>query len=130
MTTNHGMRTTPQDPIKEAQYGHARAVDQRSGLGQGCDSEVEADAIEARVPTSPGGHPARSNVPDPPVNNGPRTTLPAAASAEVCAHADQHFDRSLCACGAMHTYCNDCGINLDECPYEETATAASAEEGT
>lgn len=28
------------------------------------------------------------------------------------------FDRSLCACGAMHDYCEDCGLPLD-CPYSQ-----------
>lgn len=32
-----------------------------------------------------------------------------------CAHESTHFDRTLCACGAMHTYCDDCGHAIDEC---------------
>lgn len=36
----------------------------------------------------------------------------------ACRHTDNHFDRSLCACGAMHFYCNDCGEVLDDCPYD------------
>ena len=37
----------------------------------------------------------------------------------VCVHESQHFDRSLCACGSMHTYCNDCGAQLDACNEEQ-----------
>ena len=41
----------------------------------------------------------------------------------VCRHCggdagDNHFDRSLCACGAMHTYHDSCGNPLDECECE------------
>ena len=41
---------------------------------------------------------------------------------ESCPHcggdaSDNHFDRSLCACDAMHTCCNNCGNPLDYCPY-------------
>lgn len=32
---------------------------------------------------------------------------------------DNHFDRSLCACGSMHTCCNKCGTPLDGCEYIE-----------
>ena len=31
---------------------------------------------------------------------------------------DNHFDRSLCACGSMHTCCNNCGYALDGCEYD------------
>jgi hypothetical protein len=34
---------------------------------------------------------------------------------------DNHFDRSLCACDAMHTCCNGCGYPLDGCPFEDEA---------
>lgn len=27
----------------------------------------------------------------------------------ACAHSSVSFDRSLCACGEMHNYCDDCG---------------------
>lgn len=37
-------------------------------------------------------------------------------SAEVCEHRLTHFDRSVCACGSMHDYCDDCGVPID-CPY-------------
>lgn len=33
--------------------------------------------------------------------------------------SDNHFDRSLCACGVMHTCCNACGTPLDPCEYVE-----------
>lgn len=29
-----------------------------------------------------------------------------------------YFDRTLCGCGAMHTYCNICGERDDDCPLE------------
>jgi hypothetical protein len=32
---------------------------------------------------------------------------------------DNWFDRSLCACGSMHTCCAKCGHALDGCPYEK-----------
>ena len=32
--------------------------------------------------------------------------------------SDNWFDRSLCACGAMHTCCSNCGQALDDCEYE------------
>lgn len=35
-----------------------------------------------------------------------------------CAHRSTHFDRSLCACGSMHTYCDDCGQAVDACDVE------------
>lgn len=28
-----------------------------------------------------------------------------------------HFDRTICACGAMHSYCATCGSLQDPCPY-------------
>lgn len=34
-----------------------------------------------------------------------------------CEHRNVHFDRSLCACGEMHHYCDDCGFPLD-CPID------------
>ena len=40
-----------------------------------------------------------------------------ADSQEECKHASVHFDRSLCACGSMHHYCDHCGRALD-CPYD------------
>lgn len=36
-------------------------------------------------------------------------------SACVCDPPDQVFSRTLCACGAMHTYCGKCGEQLDDC---------------
>lgn len=38
-----------------------------------------------------------------------------------CLHASTHFDRSLCACGVMHTYCDDCGAVVDGCSLDEYA---------
>ena len=35
----------------------------------------------------------------------------------VCPHEDTWFDRTLCACGMMHTYCDDCGRVMGWCPY-------------
>lgn len=32
---------------------------------------------------------------------------------------DNWFDRSICACGAMHTCCAKCGRALDGCEYEQ-----------
>lgn len=32
---------------------------------------------------------------------------------------EPHFDRSLCACGAMHCYCSRCGEQLDPCDEYE-----------
>ncbi len=26
-----------------------------------------------------------------------------------------HFDRCLCACGAMHYFCGECGVQDDDC---------------
>lgn len=34
---------------------------------------------------------------------------------KACQHANQTFDRSFCACGWMHTYCTDCGDQLEPC---------------
>ena len=31
---------------------------------------------------------------------------------------DNWFDRSICACGLMHTRCRGCGGAYGECPYE------------
>ena len=39
--------------------------------------------------------------------------LAGAAAEPECEHRNIHFDRSLCACGAMHNYCDDCGSVLD-----------------
>lgn len=40
------------------------------------------------------------------------------------AHAgDTNFDRSLCACGSMHDYCNGCGSAYD-CPLDKVGGAA------
>lgn len=38
-----------------------------------------------------------------------------------CEHWDTWFDRTYCPepCGGMHTYCADCGENLDYCPHED-----------
>ena len=38
----------------------------------------------------------------------------------LCEHHDVYFDRNICPppCGAMHTYCADCGANLDECALD------------
>ena len=33
----------------------------------------------------------------------------------ACQHENHHFDRSICACGLMHHYCNDCGKTLEPC---------------
>jgi hypothetical protein len=43
---------------------------------------------------------------------------------EACPHCGgdasrNSFDRSICACGAMHTYHDDCGLPLDDCEYTE-----------
>ena len=35
-----------------------------------------------------------------------------------CRHEATWFDRSLCACGVMHTYCEDCGLAVDGCDYD------------
>lgn len=32
-----------------------------------------------------------------------------------CGTTGMHFDRSLCACGMMHHYCDGCGIQVDPC---------------
>lgn len=41
-----------------------------------------------------------------------------------CPHESASFDRSLCACGWMHDYCDDCGAaigcELDEHPEDGT----------
>lgn len=40
-----------------------------------------------------------------------------------CRHDWTHFDRSFCACGSMHYYCDTCGEALDcelDDPYAET----------
>lgn len=37
------------------------------------------------------------------------------------------FDRSFCACGAMHYYCDDCGIQCEPC---DEPSPASEPEGT
>lgn len=46
----------------------------------------------------------------------------------ACSHESQHFDRSLCGCGTMHTYCNDCGEVLDGCPLDDEPAAARIRE--
>jgi hypothetical protein len=37
-----------------------------------------------------------------------------------CPHNDAWFDRVICPepCGMMHTYCADCGANLDTCTFD------------
>lgn len=32
-----------------------------------------------------------------------------------CGSLDLVFDRTLCACGAMHYYCGSCGVQDDDC---------------
>lgn len=32
-----------------------------------------------------------------------------------CEHEDRWFDRSICHCGRMHYFCNDCGAQIDAC---------------
>lgn len=44
----------------------------------------------------------------------------------TCEHHDTHFDRTLCACGAMHEFCNDCGKALF-CPWDESQEGAEAD---
>lgn len=29
------------------------------------------------------------------------------------------FDRSICACGVMHYFCEECGCQADECEDED-----------
>ena len=41
----------------------------------------------------------------------------------ACKHPDVSFDRSLCACGAMHYYCTECGAQTDECSPDDQAVA-------
>lgn len=41
---------------------------------------------------------------------------------------DTHFDRSICACGSMHTYCNECGTVVDGCPYDGRLTESGEPE--
>jgi hypothetical protein len=36
-----------------------------------------------------------------------------------CEHRSASFDRTLCACGAMHEYCDDCGMALG-CSLDES----------
>lgn len=33
----------------------------------------------------------------------------------ACQHPTLDFDRTVCACGWMHTYCADCGAQIDAC---------------
>jgi hypothetical protein len=40
---------------------------------------------------------------------------------------ENHFDRTLCACGQMHTCCNNCGRPLDECPCDASAASSASE---
>lgn len=41
-----------------------------------------------------------------------------------CPHRYTSFDRTICAdpCGSMHTYCEDCGKCLDDCPWSDEPT--------
>jgi hypothetical protein len=34
---------------------------------------------------------------------------------------DIHFDRSICACGSMHYFCNQCGTQAEPCSDESPA---------
>lgn len=34
---------------------------------------------------------------------------------KACQHPTLRFDRTVCACGWMHTYCADCGAQIDAC---------------
>jgi len=47
-----------------------------------------------------------------------RDVLAGAGGGEKCEHRDTSFSRTLCACGAMHDYCDDCGRALF-CPLDE-----------
>jgi len=40
-------------------------------------------------------------------------------TAHECDSGD--FDRTICDCGAMHSYCTICGTRQDDCPHETTA---------
>ena len=42
-----------------------------------------------------------------------------------CPHESASFDRSVCACGSMHDYCDDCGEAID-CPMGPPASTATA----
>jgi hypothetical protein len=35
-----------------------------------------------------------------------------------CRHKSASFDRTLCGCGSMHDYCDDCGAALG-CPLDK-----------
>jgi len=41
----------------------------------------------------------------------------AATPGDACQHDNHHFDRSICACGVMHHYCDDCGKPLEPCVW-------------
>lgn len=53
-----------------------------------------------------------------------------AASVDRCecgAPADDiHFDRSICACGMAHYYCNQCGTQTEACVDESPAATTPA----
>lgn len=44
-----------------------------------------------------------------------------------CTHPNPSFDRSICACGLMHYYCDECGAQTDEC--DEEFAVGKAREG-
>lgn len=43
----------------------------------------------------------------------------------ACKHESCSFDRSVCACGSMHDYCDECGAAMD-CPLDAQTQEPSA----
>lgn len=46
-------------------------------------------------------------------------------SSAACKHESCSFDRSVCACGSMHDYCDECGAAMD-CPLDNEPQEQSA----
>ena len=43
----------------------------------------------------------------------------------ACRHESCSFDRSVCACGSMHDYCDECGAAMN-CPLDKEPQEQSA----
>jgi len=74
-------------------------------------ADVRDDLADA---PSPCGHPSTS------VSQSGEGTAYCAdceteARRQACPHTNLGFDRTVCACGWMHTYCEGCGAQIDMC---------------
>jgi hypothetical protein len=55
----------------------------------------------------------------------------AAEKCECGAPADAvSFDRSICACGMMHYFCQECGRQADPCDEPQTSAAAESDQNS